>query len=125
MPPAVQFSIWTRQLKAYPRRLIFYLGQETLYDKSLEINHGNIDTIYPHWNTSSPEILRVREERVSDNQPQANIIPTALLYQKIRNMKSNPSNSRYALETCVIAAIDILSHYDGNAVTNLITGSAE
>ena len=48
MPPAVQFSIWTRQLKAYPRRLIFYLGQETLYGKSLEINHGNIDTIYPH-----------------------------------------------------------------------------
>ena len=77
------------------------------------------ETLHP------PELLRVPEERVSENQPQANIIPTAPFPQKIRNMKSNPSNSRYALATRIITSIGILIHCEGNTVTNLITGSAE
>ena len=63
--------------------------------------------------------------RVPDNQPPADKIPTVRRSQTVRNMKSTPSKSRYALATRVITTINILIHYETNTLIDLITGTAE
>ena len=79
----------------------------------------------PTETPDTPELTRVPAARVPDNQPLANKTPTDRRSQIISNMRSNPSNSRYTLETRAIAPIDSLVHYKSNAVINPITGTAE
>ena len=82
----------------------------------------------PSIPTETPHITalpRVPAERVPENQPPANEIPPDRWYQIFRNMKSKPSNSRYDLAAHVTTAIESLSHYEDNAVTNPIIGTSE
>ena len=86
---------------------------------SLTYTPTETPTIIPY--TEPPEPPRVPADRVPDNQPPANKAPTACWSQKIRNTKSNPSNSTYALATLIIKAIESLIHYEANASIDPIT----
>ena len=69
--------------------------------------------------TTAPRVVKPHFIPLDDE------IPPSHQSQIISNMKMNISNFIYALETYVIASIEIQIHYEANAATKPIIGTAE